>query len=131
MHILGTIADITGIASFVLTVVLLIRSETMRKEIAAQRNEYQRGQKSIKVNIIALRDNVLKDQMLDLKIISDIRTQLYSFEQKFGRLLTWNDKRHLNATLKILDFSLEAIDRRRLCKELDYFIARFERRELK
>ena len=130
LSFLGIVADITGILSFVLTIVLLIKSEAIRKELDAQRNEYKRDQKKIKVYMMALRDNVFLDQMLDLKIVSNIRTQLYSFEQKFARLLTRSDKQHLSNTLKILDGSLESIDKGELCRELDYFIARLERQEL-
>lgn len=130
MSALGVTADVVGILSFALTIVLLIRSESLRNEIESQRSEYQKGQKSIKVNMMALRDNVWEDQVLSLKIISEIRTQLYSFEHKFGRLLTRRDKRHLYVTLQMLDASVDSIDRGHLCRELDYFIARFERREL-
>ena len=77
-----------------------------------------------------LRINVWDDNLLDRKIASEIRTQLFTFEQKFKRLLSKNDKQHLQTTLAILNKSVEEISKDELCRELDYFIARFERREI-
>lgn len=128
---ISTIADWCGIISFVLTVTLLIRSESMRKEIESQQSDYIKEQKAIRKILIALRSNVIDDQLLNAKIVSDIRTQLFGYQQKFKRLLNRSDKRHMKITLKLLDASIDAIDRSLLCKELDYFVARFERKERK
>jgi len=130
-QIIAVIADVVGIASFALTVALLIRSESLRKQIDLQKREYQENQKDIKVKMIALRENLWSGQPLSLKLISEIRTHLYSFKQKFGHLRTLEDRRHLKATLRMLQQSAESISVEKLCGELDYFIARFERQELK
>lgn len=128
---ISIIADWCGIISFILTITLLIRSESMRKEIESQRSDYIKEQKVIRGTLIALRSNVIDDQLLNQKIISDIRTQLFGYQQKFKRLLSSSDKRHMKTALKILDSSIDSIDPSLLCKELDYFIARFERKERK
>lgn len=125
------IADWCGIISFVLTVTLLIRSESMRKEIESQRSDYIKEQKVIRGKLVALRSNVIDDQLLNPKIVSDIRTQLFGYQQKFKRLLSISDKRHMKITLKLLDSNIDGIDPLLLCKELDYFVARFERKERK
>lgn len=125
----ATIADWCGIISFLLTVTLLIRSESMRKEIESQRADYKKEQRAIRQNLVALRSNVIDDNLLNQKVISDIRTQLFSYQQKFKRLLNRNDKQHMKATLEILDIPADKIDARLLCRELDYFVARFERKE--
>ncbi len=126
----GTIADWCGIVGFILTIVLLIRSESMRKEIESQRADYRKEQKVIRQTLIALRSNVIDDKIINQKVISDIRTQLFAYQQKFKRLFNRADKKHMKATLKILDTPLEQIRRSALCKELDYFVARFERKEI-
>lgn len=127
----SAIADWAGIASLILTIALLFRSESMRKEIESQRSDYKKEQKAIRENLIALRNNVIEDDVLNQKVISDIRTQLFGYQQKFKRLLNRKDKKHMKTTLAILDLSLKEVDSRGLCKELDYFVARFERKELK
>ena len=123
------IADWCGIISFALTITLLIRSESMRKEIESQRSDYIKEQKAIREKLVALRSNVIDDQLLNAKIVSDIRTQLFGYQQKFKRLLNRSDKRHMKITLKLLDSNVDEINRLLLNKELDYFVARFERKE--
>ena len=127
--IIGIIADWTGIIGFIMTIVLLIRSESLRKEIESQRGDYVKEQKNIKQNLISLRANIVEDGLLNTKIISDIRTQLFTFRQKYERLLNWEDRKRLKATLKLLGERESVIDRRKLCEQLDYFVARFERKE--
>lgn len=127
---ISIIADWCGIIGFVLTIVLLIRSESMRKEIESQRADYEKEQKAIRQRLIALRNNVIDDNVLNQKVISDIRTQLFTYQQKFKRLLNRNDKKHMKVTLEILDTPSEKINIRTLCRELDYFVARFERKEI-
>lgn len=125
------IADWCGIISFILTITLLIRSESMRKEIESQRSDYIKEQKVIREKLVAFRNNVIDDQLLNTKVVSDIRTQLFGYQQKFKRLLNRSDKCHMKTTLKLLDSNTDEINRLLLCKELDYFVARFERKERK
>ena len=129
--LISTIADWTGIISFIMTIALLIRSESMRKELESQRQDYVKEQKAIKERLIALRANVIDDGLLITKVVSDIRTQLFTFQQKFKHLLNWEDKKHLKKTLAILSKDTKEIDPKELCIELDYFVARFERKERK
>nr|DAF30765.1 MAG TPA: hypothetical protein [Caudoviricetes sp.] len=128
---IAKIADWAGIFSFILTITLLIRSESMRKEIEGQRADYKKEQKIIREKLVALRSNVIDDHILNQKIISDIRTQLFGYQQKFKRLLNREDKKHMKVTLKILESKALEIDKHLLCKELDYFVARFERKEIR
>lgn len=128
---IAVIADWCGIFGFALTVILLLRSEALRKEVESQKREYQEQKADIKIRMIALRDNLWSGQPLSLKLVSEIRTLLFLFDQKFGRLRTREDKRRLKSTHKILTESLGSINIEQLCRELDYFIARFEREEIK
>lgn len=131
LEIVPVIADWTGILSFALTIILLFRSEAMRKELESQRQDYVKEQKSIKASLVNLRANVIDDNILNQKVVSDIRTQLYTFRQKFKHLLNGEDKKHMKKTLSLLDQSVDAINAQELCKELDYFVARFDRKERK
>ena len=80
LHILGVAADIAGIISF------LIRSEALRKEIDAQKREFQNDQESIQIKLIALRENLWYGQPLSLKLISEIRTLLHSFSMNYSKV---------------------------------------------
>ena len=68
-------------------------------------------------------------QILSLKLISEIRTLLDAFSLNYNRLNTRRDKRELSETLTMLGKRPENIDPLLLCPKLDYFIARFERKE--
>lgn len=126
---LSVIADVAGIAGFLLTIALLIRTESIRKELETQRADYIKLQKGIKEHLISLRANVIDDGLLNNKVISDLRTYLFTFRQRFQRLLSREDRKHLKVTLSMLEKSANDIDRNALCAELDYFVARFEKRE--
>ena len=128
-NILGLAADVTGILGFFLSIALLIKSEAMRKELARQRQDYKKEQRKIQKTLVALRSNVVDDKILNVKVVSDIRTELYSFQQKFKHLLSWKDKWHIFKTLHILNQDVASINSHKLCRELDYFVARFERKE--
>lgn len=130
LHILGIAADIAGIISFLLTVTLLIRSEALRREIDAQKRSYQKDQESIRIRMIALRENLWCGQKISLKLISEIRTLLYAFDQNYSRLRTRRDKQELPETLNLLKQQPDSIDIFQLCAKLDYFIARLERQEI-
>ena len=130
-YLLSIAADICGIVSFLLTIWLLFKSEALRKEIDSQRLDYQREQKAIRNNIIALRDNIRNDGLINLRIISEVRTYLLSFTQRFKRLLSKEDNKRIIATLAMLKQKIDDIDRAKLCAELDYFVARFDKKEVK
>lgn len=128
---LSIVADVCGIIGFLLTICLLIRSEALRKEINSQRSDYQREQKTIRNNISALRDNIRDDDLINLRIVSEVRTHLLSLKQKFKHLLTREDKKRLYATIEILSMGIDDINRLKLCAELDYFVARLDKKEVK
>lgn len=126
---LSVFADIAGIISLFFTVALLIHSKALRKEIGRQKREYQKDQKELAIKMIALRENLWAGQPLSLRLISEVRTMLYSFEQKFGRLRRMIDKIHFRRAFRLLEQTEENVDVRALCREMDYFIARMERQE--
>ena len=126
---IAIVADVTGILSFVLMVVLLVRSEKLRSIIISQKQAYSSERKRIQLELATHRDGIIKDDMLNLLIISNLRTHLLSVEQKFNYLNTKEDKKHISAAISILDAPINKIDKRLLCKELDYILARFERSE--
>jgi len=76
-----------------------------------------------------LRTSVIDDHVINEKIVSDIRTQLFSFQQRFLRIFRKEDKSRLKGTLDMLQLPVAQIEVNALCEQLDYFIARFERKE--
>lgn len=130
LQTLSVIADIAGILGLIVSIILIIKSEAIRKELDSQKTDYAKEQKSIKINLIGLRNNVWQDNLLTIPIKSQIRTELFKYQQKFCRLLRKKDRKTIDASIKILDGNSESINKEILCKNIDYLIARFDKKEV-
>ena len=128
-HHVAIAADWLTVASFILTIALLINSESLRKEISSQKKDYEQDKDSVKRKLIALRENLWDNTPLTSQIASEIRTLIYSIEERFGLLDKLKDKKHVKTTLRMLHNKPASISKEELCREIDYFIARLERRE--
>ena len=58
---LSTFADIAGILSFFMSIVLFILSHSLFKNAAEQRREYNDKRLEIQSDLIGLRDNIWED----------------------------------------------------------------------
>jgi len=127
------VADIAGILGFILTIVLLVRSEALRKKIAAtlhQKTNYATDRKAMIRQLKAIRDGLLdKDALLE-EFVVKIDGELHSIEAKFGNLSIRKDKKHIDAIRKLIEAPIEQLDRHKLRMSLNPLISRFERNEL-
>ena len=127
LDVIGHIADVLGIAGFALTVVLLIKSEAIRKELEAQNKTYKRERQHIEGNFIGLLSAIREENLFNDETIDKIRIEINKLELRFSRLLSRQDRKHIKETHAILDNIKEPDSRDALCKELAYFIARMEK----
>lgn len=127
---LSTIADILGIVSFILTIILLIRSESLRNEIVSQKMTYRNQQSSIVKQLANLRTALMGNDDLSLKTVSDIRKELLQFDINLRLLLSRRDRKIIQQTLNLLDEEFSAELRKKLIKNLDYLSARFTKQEV-
>jgi len=128
--LLSTIADILGIVSFILTIILLIRSESLRNEIVSQKMTYRNQQSSIVKQLANLRTALMGNDDLSLKTVSDIRKELLQFDINLRLLLSRRDRKIIQQTLNLLDEEFSAELRKKLIKNLDYLSARFTKQEV-
>ena len=105
---LSTIADILGIVSFILTIILLIRSESLRNEIVSQKMTYRNQQSSIVKQLANLRTALMGNDDLSLKTVSDIRKELLQFDINLRLLLSRRDRKIIQQTLNLLDEEFSA-----------------------
>lgn len=112
-----------------MTIILFLKSEAIRKELNMQKSDYISEQRNIRVKLKSLRSSVWKDDLITLSVKSQIRTELYGYQQKFNRLLTFKDRYLVNKTIKMFDPKNNSFDKEILCKNIDYLIARFEKKE--
>lgn len=127
---LSVIADVLGIVSFILTIILLMRSESLRNEIVSQKINYRNTQSNIVKQLSNFRSALTGNEDLSLKTVSDIRKELLQFDINLRHLLSHRDRKIIQQTLILLDkdFSIEL--RKELIKNLDYLSARFTKQEV-
>jgi len=125
---LGIVADIIGILGFMLTILLLYRSNSLHKLIA-QKYAYNKEREKSRQVIQAIRNGISDDGVFNERSVSQLRIILFSSNEKFSSLNKGRDKKHIKKTLKLLESPIDEIDKQQLCVELDYFIARYGRDE--
>ena len=129
---LSVIADIFGILSFVCSIILWIKSDALSAQIDMQKGYYIKEQKAIRQRLTVLRAAILEDGLTSRIITSDIRTELYTYRQNYSRLLNPFTQCRLLYFLQLLDKPLSDVkNKEKVIKELDYFIARFSKKEAK
>ena len=128
---MGTIADSLGIASCFVSVFIFIMTRTILKNIDGQRKEYDSERFQLQTDLAALRMNIWDDQLLNIKIKSNIRTYLYTYKQKYIVLSSIVCRWHLNRAIRISKKAkINEINREKLCISLDYIIARLNKKEV-
>ena len=80
---LSTIADIAGILSFCMSIILFVLSHSLFKNATEQRQDYNRERLKIQSDLISLRDNIWEDNLDNLKIRSKLRQALYSYRNRY------------------------------------------------
>lgn len=119
--------------------ILQIRVYSKIKEIDRRQMTYFKELEVFKDRLVEIRAEIYTSKSINLEIVSEIRTLLFSFQNKCEGALRKSDQAHLSATMELFehaiavhnnndydeDYSLN-INREQLCAELDYFIARFD-----
>ena len=126
------IADIVSIVSCVVSVLTFISTHTILKNTKYQRTEYENERRNIQSSLMALRDNIWEDNVeLTLKFRSKIRTELFSYRQKYLVISSLHCIYHLSRAIRLCTSEISDTKRReKLCVSLDYLIARFDKSEV-
>lgn len=122
--VISVIADFCSIAGFVLTIAIWKLADKIR----SQTIYYQRQQKDILTNLKAQRDCIRLDDIYTIRVRSELRTELYSILKNYNALLSVWESFRIRWIIHILRCG-EKTDRESLCANLDYVIARFQRKE--
>ncbi len=126
---ISQIADITGIASFVLSIVLLIRSESLRKSIIYQRIDYNKKRSNTRSKMMAFNEALSEDDSISFTQISEIRQELYQCLLSFQHIFSFKDRWTIRKIITLLNAPLTQSNRIKISKLLDYIIARFGKKE--
>lgn len=126
------IADVVTIISFVISILTFTLAHTILKNTEYQRTEYENERGDIQSSLMALRDNIWKDNMeLTLKFRSKIRTELFSYRQKYLVISSLPCIYHVSRAICLCNNEiLDTKHREKLCASLDFLIARFDKSEV-
>ena len=127
--LLSTIADILGILSFVISVIVFIMSHSIFKYVKTQQKEYNDERLQLQTSLIAIRNNIWKDNLTNLKIRSKLRTELYTYLQKYWKISSPFCLFHIFRSLKLCKKDFNDSEKEKLCMSIDYLIARFNVKE--
>ena len=122
------------LSSTIASIVFQYYTYSKIKKIAQWQSNYLEEFEVFKDKLIEIRMRLFRNrERIDLVTVSDIRTLLYSFQNKCDGSLTKNDREHLESIMSLLELSNTKDETytpnfdEKLCAELDYFIARFNR----
>lgn len=128
--LISQIADIVGILSFILSIVLLIKSEALRKSIIHQRMSYNKEHSRTRSKMMAFSDALQEDDSISPRLVSEMRQELFQCLLSYHHVLSFKDRRAIKVIIGLLSHSsVDSFDKTRICKQLDYLIARFYKKE--
>lgn len=127
---LSTIADIAGILSFCMSIVLFILSHSLLKNSTEQRKDYNTNRLRIQSDLISLRDNILEDRLDNLKIRSQLRQALYSYRNRYWFIAFPFRLFHIQRSLHFINGTIKEENKETLCKHLDYLIGNMDKKEI-
>lgn len=129
MFTLSNIADIFGILSFIMSIVLFIITNSIFKNVQSQKNEYIKEQFSLKTNLQALRQNIWDDSLDSIEIRSKLRTELFTYRQNYWKILSPICHYRIHKSLRYIKTDIKPKNREALCVNIDYLVGRFSRKE--
>lgn len=127
---LGTLADIAGLLSFFMSIVLFIYSHSILKNATEQRIDYNKERLEIQSELISLRDNILEDQLDNMKIRSKLRQILYSYRNRYWFISFPSRLYHIQCSLYYSKkTTIPQNKKETLCNHIDYLIGTMDRKE--
>lgn len=127
---LSTIADIAGILSFFMSIILFILSRSLFKNATEQRKEYNSKRLEIQSELISLRDNIWEDNLDNLKIRSKLRQALYSYRNRYWFIAFPFRLYHIQRSLHYIKKTIPSNKKENLCKHIDYLIGNMDKKEI-
>lgn len=127
---LSTIADIAGILSFCMSIVLFVLSHSLLKNSTEQRRDYNANRLRIQSDLMSLRDNILEDRLDNMKIRSQLRQALYSYRNRYWFIAFPFRLLCIQRILRFINGTINEENKEILCKHLDYLIGNMDKKEI-
>lgn len=127
---LSTIADVAGIFSFFMSIVLFILSRSLFKNATEHRADYNRERLNIQSDLVALRDNIWQDNLDNIKIRSQLRQALYSYRNRYWFIAFPFRLYHIQRSLHYIKRPINNNKKETLCNHIDYLIGNMDKKEI-
>lgn len=127
---LSTVADIAGILSFCMSIVLFVISHSLLKDATDQRLDYNNERLNIQSDLMSLRDNIWKDNLDNLKIRSQLRQALYSYRNRYWFIAFPFRLFHIQRSLHYIKKPIKPCNKEKLCAHIDYLIGNMDKKEI-
>lgn len=127
---LSTIADVAGILSFCMSIVLFVLSHSLLKNATEQKVDYNNERLNIQSDLISLRDNIWEDNLDTLEIRSKLRQALYSYRNRYWFIAFPFRLYHIQISLHYIKQPIPNNKKEKLCNHIDYLIGNMDRKEI-
>lgn len=127
---LSYIADIAGILSFCMSIILFLLSRSIFKNATEHRLEYNEERLNIQSDLISLRDNIWKDNLDNMEIRSRLRQALYSYRNRYWFIAFPFRLYHIQRSLHYIKKPLQSSNKEKLCNHIDYLIGNMDKKEI-
>ena len=129
-YVLG-IASIAGIAGFILTILVTIRTNSISKilkynQITAQ---YNKDRADYQKAFDGHRTSILEDNIRTNKLLKDILSQVESYRNKFQEILPFKEQVTLFLFQRLLQKDVNNVDWNKICNYLAILSGRLTKKE--
>lgn len=127
---LSGLAALSSIISLILSIILIGLTINIKKKLKSfsQIKRYNRLRENYKNQLIACKNMIMKDEVINREVITDILTQIHNFSH-FKHILTLEDRIRIYSIEIHLKKDLSEISKGKLCNQLSYFISRYNKKE--
>ncbi len=125
------ISMLASILGFILSVAILFITRNLKKKLIYYNDikNFNKNRLNFSRDLTAYRDLIIKNNLLDNKLISDIAKVINEYDNHKAVLNT-RDKIEIFLINRLLNMPKEKINRQKLCLKLAYFISRCEKERM-
>lgn len=127
---LSTIADIAGIISCFVSLIIFLLSHSLLKNSTEQRADYNKERFDIQSDLISLRDNIWEDNLDTIELRSKLRQALYSYRNKYWFIAFPFRLYHIQRSLHYIKAPIPSNKKELLCNHIDYLIGNMDKEEI-
>lgn len=127
---IGRLSDILGLVSFLISIVTVVYVNGLRKNLKEVQERFAEEQELLLIKLKALRQNIWDDNLTDIKTESKLREELHLYLQRYRSILFPVGWYKIKKSLSYLDKGIDSSNKRSLCSNIDYLVARFRKNEV-